>query len=67
MNNVGNFFCNKSISFSVLLNGNSYGYITPKRGSRQGDMLSPLILILCAEALVHIMNKIEEDYGDKID
>lgn len=54
-------FCIRSVSFLVLLNGRSYGFITPTRGIRQGDHLSPSIFILCAEALVHVMNKSEEE------
>lgn len=46
-----------SVSFAVLLNGQSYGRIKPKRRIRQGDPLSPFIFIFCAEALVHTMNQ----------
>lgn len=45
----------------MLLNGNSYGFIKPSTSIFQGDPLSPLLSILCAEALVHIMNKAEEE------
>ena len=51
--------CVRSVSYSVLLNGQSYGHITPRRGIRQGDPLLPFLFILCAEALVHTMNQVE--------
>lgn len=49
--------CIRSVSYTVLMNGESFGHIKPERGIRQGDPLSPFLFILCAEALVHVMNK----------
>lgn len=48
--------CVRSVLYTVLMNGDAYGDITPKRGIRQGDPLSSFLFILCAEALVHVMN-----------
>ncbi|XP_018488079.1 uncharacterized protein LOC108858692 [Raphanus sativus] len=53
--------CIRSVTYTVLMNGESFGHITPERGIRQGDPLSPFLFILCAEALVHVMNRAEQN------
>lgn len=55
--------CVRSVTYSVIINENTHGFIKPERGIRQGDTLSPFLFILCAEALVHVLNKAENRGG----
>ena len=48
--------CVSTMSYTILLNGREHGFIRPERGIRQGDPISPFLFIICAEALVSVLN-----------
>ena len=47
-------------SYSILINGEPKGYITPSRGIKQGDPLSPYLFLLCVDGLSSLIRKTAE-------
>jgi hypothetical protein len=53
--------CVTSAHFSVLINGIPTGQITPSRGIRQGDPISPYLFLICAEALSTLLTRADRN------
>lgn len=53
--------CVNSVTFKVQLSGRIIAEITPQRGLRQGDPLSPYIFIIASEALSAMIHAHEDD------
>lgn len=53
--------CISSVSYQVLLNGEPKGNISPSRGIRQGDPISPFLFILLTEALISQIQGAEQE------
>lgn len=50
--------CVQLVTYSVLINGEPTEPITPTRGIRQGDSLSPYLFLLCFEGLNGLIEKV---------
>ena len=55
--------CITTVSYSILVNGEPQGMISPTRGIRQGDPLSPYLFLFCAEGLNSVLKR-ATDNGD---
>ena len=51
------FSCVSTPSMQLLWNGERIGSISPSRGVRQGDPLSPYLFVLCMERLAHLIQE----------
>lgn len=47
--------CVTTSSFSILINGKSYGNMLPSRGIQQGDPISPYLFLLCVEGFTSLL------------
>ena len=52
--------CLSSISFAVLVNGNTKEWVKASKGLRQGDPLSPFLFTIVANMLNRLMLRAEE-------
>jgi hypothetical protein len=52
--------CIRSVSYSVVVNGNPVGLFSPSRGIRQGDPISPYLFLICAEVFSSLLLKAEK-------
>ena len=57
--------CVTSVNYAIKVNGFPMGSITPSRGIRQGDLLSPYLFFLCAEGLSSLIKAFVANGGLK--
>jgi len=49
--------CITTASYSVLINGEPHGHITPTRGLHQGNPLSPYLFLMCIKGLHGLLSQ----------
>ncbi|XP_027156321.1 uncharacterized protein LOC113757111 [Coffea eugenioides] len=53
--------CMSTVNYSFTINGQTREYVTPQRGIRQGDPLSPYLFLLCSEGLSSLLHTATEE------
>ena len=53
--------CVATVSYSVVVEGQPFGYFKPNRGLRQGDPLSPYLFLICAEGFSFLFHTAEQN------
>jgi hypothetical protein len=53
--------CVTSVQYSVVVNGVPCGLISPSRGIRQGDPISPYLFLRCAETLSSLLTQANKE------
>ena len=44
-------------NYTMLINGEPQGFISPTRGTKQGDLLLPYLFLFCVEGLFALIQK----------